>query len=50
MTPVLVNVPTEEPELSREIEKVWLGLMVPKLQPKTWLPTAPEMAHVPGPV
>src|ERR1700741_4191467 len=40
----------DELGLSKPIVKVWLALTVPNAQLRTWLPTAPEIAHVPGPV
>ncbi len=47
---VLEKTPTEEPALRNPIVKLWLALIVPKLQFRSWLPTAPVMAHVPGPL
>src|ERR1700741_1605347 len=40
----------DELGLSKPMVKVWLALMVPNAQLRIWLPTAPEIAHVPGPV
>ncbi|MGB7727236.1 MAG: hypothetical protein WBL50_04345 [Candidatus Acidiferrum sp.] len=46
---VSVYVPMEEVGLSRPMVNVWLAVIVPKLQLRTWAPVEPVIAHVPGP-